>query len=575
MAIARLTVSPGDGFDPDVQKHVDLVMRKIEPEHGDGWSIQSYDPNSGKLTLARQGAVTQVSRADGGDEYTVTLERGTKPSDGDQVAARLESDPRHDGYVMTRFEPYLAEATLARLSTDARRCRGAVANAVRAKPWDVQVQERPDGGFDVELPPTYQPSKHNNALEEVATTIVGRPGWYLTTDPRAHRVSIIPGELPTFPATVTYPFDQLRSLTTDFTPFGVGLGKPGAAAATLAGIDWKASQFALIGGLPGGGKSVLINDIIEGWLAAGGELAIVTIPDKKSDFAWAKPFVRRNGWGCESELAALATLEMIYEEGKRRSKINESLHAEGWRSIPTDQRYTPILVVVDEVSGLLVTDKLPAGVPKDSPIVQRKIMSNLVKVSTEDCLRRIIAEQRAAGMHVLAASQVTNNNTGVGPSLKALIGNLMLQGARQTKTQRSQAFAAEDRVPTVPAHIADDADAARGVGTAELAGREPIVYKGFFAPTANLADALRTVREPTDVDPEPSAADIARFDPTGETGLDEERPPTRSRSRSTEGFGSSTPTHSELSGAARAAHDAALEQAQAERARRNAAAAAH
>ncbi|MEK6312002.1 MAG: hypothetical protein V4755_15000, partial [Curtobacterium sp.] len=328
-------------------------------------------------------------------------------------------------------------------------------------------------------------------------------------------------------------------------------------------------QFVLCGGLPGGGKSVFLNDIIAGWVAAGGELVILTIPDKKTDFAWVKPWVRPGGWGCESDLAALTALELAYEEGKRRAATNSGLGAEGWRSIPQEQRYKPILIVVDEVSGLLVTDKLPAGVPKDNPVVQRKIERNLICVSMEDCVRRIIAEQRASGQHAILSTQVTNNNTGVGPSLKALIGNSVLQGARQTKAQRAQAFAAEDRVPTVPDNIADDEDAARGVGTGELAGQAPGIYKTFYATPAELAEALARVVRPSGISPEPSPADIARFDPTREAELEQEAPP--SRGRSTAGFGGGNiPTHHDLSGAARAAHDAAVEAAQATRARRNA-----
>ncbi|MEK6312001.1 MAG: cell division protein FtsK, partial [Curtobacterium sp.] len=235
MPISRLTVTPGKGFDPNVQAHVDIVQRNIEPEHGTGWVVQDYDPASGKLTLTRQGAVTQVSRVDDVDEYKVSLERGTKPADGDRVAARLESDPRHEGYVMIRFEPYLAEATLARMSLPARRCRGAVANALRVKPWDVLVRDRPDGGFDVDLPGGYQPSKHDKALDEVAVSIVGRPGWYLSVDAREHRASIIPGELPTFPATLPYPEHLLGELTTDFTPFGQRLAAPGEDSAPTIG----------------------------------------------------------------------------------------------------------------------------------------------------------------------------------------------------------------------------------------------------------------------------------------------------------------------------------------------------
>ncbi|MDB6425868.1 cell division protein FtsK [Curtobacterium sp. 20TX0008] len=571
MAIERLTLEPGRGFDPTRDEHRTKVLEAIEPMHGTGWAVQSFDPTTGNLTLVRQAAVTEVLRDDSSDSYRVGLERGTKPADGEKVASRLESDPQHRGFVMTQFDPYLGTATLSRLSDPARRCRGAVSTALRVKPWEVQVADRPDGGFDVELPGSYQPSKHNASLEEVATAIIGRPGWYLRTDARAGSASIIPGELPTFPNTVAFPVPRLSTMTTEFSPFGVALPPPGEDTLSEVGIDWTAGQMAMVAGIQGGGKSVVINDVITDWKAAGGELVIVDIPDKKNDFTWIKPWVRPGGWGCESDLAALAALELCYEEGKRRARYNEEHGVLGWRDLGPGERYKPILIVVDELSGLIVTERLPAGVPKDNPVVQRKIMSNLVRVSIEDVLQRVMREQRAMGMHVLLASQVTNNNTGIGPSVKALINHVLLQGSNQTKTQRAQAFSSEDRVPLVPQHIAEDAGAARGVGCAELGGQASAVYKGYYAPVDALKSALEELRVPTTDSQEPSPADIARFDPTREDDLD--TPPPPSRGRSAAGTGGGTPNVRGLSGAAAAAHDAAVEEAAAQRARRNAEAA--
>jgi len=562
MAVELLTLSPGTGFDPTNPQHVGMVTEKIEPEHGTGWTLQSYDGATGKLTLRRQTAVNQVTRNAADDSFVVDLEYGTKPADGDKVAAQLESDPQHAGYVMVAFEPHLGEATLAKMTKDARRCRGAVANALRVKPWDVQVTDRADGGFEVVLPATYRPSQHDKALDEVATAIIGRPGWYVSVNAKEHTASIIPGELPTFPAMVPYPLGQLARVTTDRTPFGVALGNPGESVPRQLAIDWKGSQFALVAGTAGGGKSATINAIIAGWVSAGGELVIVDIPDKKNDYTWAKPWVRPGGWGCESDLAALATLELLYEEGKRRARINEQYGAAGWRNIPATERYKPILAIIDELSGLVVTEKIPSGVPKDNPVVQRKIMSNLVRVSIDDVIQRMVREQRAMGMHVLQSTQVTNNNTGVGPSVKALIGNIMLQGSSQTRTQRAQAFSAEDRVPQIPSNVAEDPNASVGVGCAELAGQEPSVYKGLFAMPDEYRSALQRLGLPTTANPEPSATDIARFDPTvEEPDLDGPAP----RSRPSRG----TPRVDGLSGAAAAAHDAAMEQAIFDREQRN------
>lgn len=537
MAIERMSLPVGKRFDHNNAGHVERAMKRIaDTGHGTGWVIQSFDPAEGLLTVSRRSALTTVTKAEGkSDSYRVELMRDIKPSDGAQIAAQLESDPQHAGYFMTRFEPFISEATMSKLTTDERRARAAAAVALGVKDWDVQISTRRGGGFDIGLPGSYVPSKHDGKLAEVAETIVGRPGWFVKTNPEKLTAEIIPADMPTFPETVGYPLAQLSTLTWDRTPFGVKLPAPGRNdRPDTALIDWTESQMALIAGLPGAGKSVLINAIIAGWLAAGGEIAVIDVPDKKSDFLWMKQWCRDGGWGCESDLGALAVLNLVYEEGKKRAALNEQHGVTGWRDLPASVRKPPILVIVDEVSGLIVTEKLPTGVPKDNPIVQAKLERNLVRVSIEDIITRMIAEQRAMGIHVLLSTQVTNNNTGVGPSTKAKIGQKILQGSNPSKTQRQQAFSVEDQVPPVPENVKASGAVARGTGSSELGGQEPFVHKTYFAPVSEYQRSLRALGTPVPGRPEPTAAEIARYDPTSEEGYEE--PPTRGKEAKV-GFG--------------------------------------
>lgn len=538
MAIERMQLPVGVKFDPQNGAHVSKAMEKIaEKGHGTGWEIQSFDTVNGILSLVRRSAMTKVTKSAGkSDSYRVELMRGIKPTDGEQIAAQLESDPAHAGYFMTRFEPFLSEATMARLTPSERRTRAAVAVALGVKPWDVLVADRRGGGFDLQLPSSYVPSRHLAKLTEVAETIVGRPGWFVKTNAERLTAEIIPAEMPTFPETVPYPIRSLSALTWDKTPFGVKLPEPGKNDdLDQAFIDWTESQMALIAGLPGAGKSVLINAIIAGWLAAGGEIVVVDVPDKKSDFLWMKQWCRVGGWGCESDLGALTALSLVYEEGRARAALNEQHGVTGWRDLSPAVRRPPILVVADELSGLIVTEKMPTGVPKDNPIVQAKLERNLVRVSIEDIITRMVAEQRAMGIHVLLSTQVTNNNTGVGPSTKAKIGQKVLQGANPSKTQRQQAFSVEDQVPGVPENVKASGAVARGTGSSELAGQEPFVHKTFFASVADYQRALTALGVPIPGHPEPTPTDIARFDPTAEDG-DYDEPPARLKENKA-GFG--------------------------------------
>ena len=266
---ARVTIRLPVGFDAD--RHAAALARLIADRHGAGFEVVSIDPVAGTAYATRHVAITEVSAdRDSGASFEVRLARGTRPADGDRLAAKLaEQNP---GFEMTVFEPFLGRATLSRLDGATSRCRAAVAVALGVKPWAVRARPRPGGGFDLELPGGYSPSRHDRKLGEVATTVVGGDGWFVDVDPRALTASIIPGQPPTFPAVIPYPLDQLGKSDTSWLPLGRALPRPGHAAGEEVAIDWSAQSFALLAGMPGSGKTNLLNGAIAGSLAAGAEL---------------------------------------------------------------------------------------------------------------------------------------------------------------------------------------------------------------------------------------------------------------------------------------------------------------
>src|SRR5699024_1599495 len=177
------------GFDPHNDAHVTAVETKVSEAAGAGFRVVGFDPGSQQVTLERSRAVTEVAVEEGTTRLIASLRTGAKPSDGDREATRLEN--QHPGYTMTRFEPHLNQAVLEQLDGDVVRCRGAVANALSVKPWEVQAAARTDGGFVLDLPRSYMPSKHDDKLTEVAEGVVGAPGWYVDIDPKALRAQII------------------------------------------------------------------------------------------------------------------------------------------------------------------------------------------------------------------------------------------------------------------------------------------------------------------------------------------------------------------------------------------------
>lgn len=526
-------------FDKD--RHLGSVVATVRAKVGAEWTLSSLDEDAKVMVFRRHVAETTVTAAakTGNDakapeSFQVSLSvADAKPTMGEKVAATLQDT--YPGFYLTDFDPHLARATLTKLDDDTARCRGAVATALGVKPWDVQAAPRPGGGYLLGLPKSYMPSKHDEKLDEVATSVVGRFGWYVAADANKLTAQIIPSDPPTFPEMLSA--DLARLGTNNMcTPFGLKLPKPGEDAHEVAEIDWKAQAFALVSGLPGSGKTVTLNQIIADHLAAGGLLNVVDERQKSLDFAWAKSFVVAGGWGCNGLREAVTTLSMMYAEGERRAAWMAERGYVNWLDIPEGERFKPMLAIVDEVSALLVTEKLPAGVDKSLPEVQEIIEENRLKFKLQRRIAKIIAEQRFVGMRMVLSTQISNANTGLPPSMKGLIGHKLLQGTNPSKTQRTQAFNVESTVPVVPENLRGGGVVSKGVGAAELEAQAPFVYKSYFASTQALADELRRRGVPATSRPEPTQAEMDEYCPVSEEDLDDEGPAFDPRRGGTETF---------------------------------------
>lgn len=518
-SIERVEIALPQGFDP--VKHQAALMKLIASQYGQGFELDSIDPASGTASASRQVAITEVTKGAASDSFEVRLARGTKPTDGDKQSVKLED--QYTGYYMTKFEPFLGKATLSRLSDDEARCRGAVAVAMGVKQWDVQVKARVDGGFDLELPRTYQPSKHDSKLDEVATQVVGREGWYVSANAQKLVASIIPSEPPTFPEGIAFPMKRLGKGDLDRIPFGRVLPAPGEESGPEIVLDWTASAWALVAGTPGSGKTVALSAIIADALSNGSELVVIDEMSKAVDFEWCKPFCRPGGWGCDSIEAGVAALGLVREEGARRARRLKELGINNWLDMPRGERFTPLLVIVDEVSALVVPEPTPKGIPKDHPVFLETAEKNLAKAMLQSYMRKIIAELRFVGVRMVLSTQATNANTGVDPAMRTLIGHKVLQGVNPSKAARTQIFADESAVPTVPENVKAGGARARGVGVATLEGQAPYVYKTYFATTGDYQKALDRLGVRRIEHPEPTASQIDKFLPSLDDGKDDSR----------------------------------------------------
>lgn len=520
MAIERIQVPVGEQFDPKNQQAIDAVLRRLaETDYGTGWEIQSFDPTTGMLTLTRGALLMQVHSADRSESVKsrrVELGPDTRPTDGEKVAAKLESDPAHAGFYMTRFDPYLREATLTKMSRDEVRARAASAVALGVKPWEVLVTTRKGGGFHLVLPTTYVPSKHDDKMAEVAESVVGRFGWYFQANPAELTAEIVPSAPPLFPKAAPYPMGLLPHPvpgTIAPLPIGLALSERGDEPNRTAFLDFAQGPHLQLGGISGSGKSVTLNTIIAGALAAGAELVILDVPQKAVDFDKWRPFVRRGGWGATSFEENAVTLQELYNEGKQRAETFKRYGAKKLSDLPEDLQRTmpPVLIVVDEYTGLLAKATVPRSLPLDHPLRIEADTKNLAIDLLSSYVDKIGAEMRFVGFQMVISTQVASTSTGIGTALRTNLTNKMLLGARATDGNRKLIFRDSASVPEVPDHIKEDGDVGKGVGAAELEGQRPFVLKGFFATEETLITEL--IRRGLRPHPDMQLDSITRPDP--------------------------------------------------------------
>lgn len=520
---ARVKVKVPTGFDPD--KHLDAMLARIIEQKGEGFTVQSYDPDTGILTAVRESQIATF--VESGDSIHVELPAGTTEAQGPSVAKAYEN--LKEGWKIIDFRPYAKPgfAVMRKMTGEEIRVREAIAQVMRVArtPWLVQVAARNDGGYDIQVPPSYSPGAHDEKLLEVAETAAGEPGWYVRLDPKTLRGSILPGELPTFPKAIPYPFKQkvpaFKPGDTSWAriPLGRALGRPGEEEGPEFCLNLKSASHTLLQGLPMSGKSVNINAILYWWLSMGGELAIIDTPDKAVDFEWVKPFVRDGGWGPESYAEMVATCGMVYDEGKRRARVLKSRGINNWFDLKDDPTFRPILLVADEYTGLMTEERVPKSLGRDHPMRVEAEETNGFKDMVGTYIQKIALEMRFVGVHVLVSTQLGNTKTGVSTALKAASGNRLLMGPNASDNQRANAFSAPDSVAEVPENVRSTEGVSKGVGVTETEGQPSVVFKGYFAPVDEFKRRLesntslrRTQR------PEPDRREVAQY--TGADDLD-------------------------------------------------------
>jgi hypothetical protein len=517
MATEKITFKLPLGFNP--QTHLKALEALITERHGDGFDIDFIDPEAGVATASRHVAITSVSHTtERSSLREVRLPKETKMADGEKVAAKMADE--YPDYAMIKFDPHLKRATLALMDATTRRARDAVSVALGVKPWDVGITPRPDGGYDLELPRTYVPSKHDGKLDEVAVAVVGREGWYVEANAQTLRASIIPANPPTFTPTVDYPFRGgngklvLDDNAWARVPLGITLAKVGDESGHELLVDFSTTPHGLFSGTTGSGKGFALMALLSGALSNGFEVAIADGVKGGVDYVDFQPYVRTSGWGDDLN-SACCVIAMVYEEGVRRKHLIKSNNVQKWTQLPAKESVRPILLVVDELTSLISPEAMPKGVSKDNPLVTEIALRNLIKATILNNIGKIARELRFAGISLVCATQVASTVTGIPTELRTNLGAKMLLGVGPTDNNRRLALNDPDAVPDVPKNIKTSSDgASKGVAVFEFEGQESGVSKTYYATPTQYAKWLDSLGVEKTKFPRPSSAEIASYTPS-------------------------------------------------------------
>lgn len=539
-------------FDPDVHDTAKIEQQLAE-KHGGTWVIDSLD--LGKRTASlRQVVSVDTVLDESSSTKRVNLAQGRKASDGPEVAQRMAD--LHPGYVMTQFEPLKGYAILSKLDPETIRARDAIATALGAKPWDIHIEKAKNGGYDFTLPSNYIPSRHDKLLSEVAQTAIGEPGWWVKTDATTLKAAVRPGAKATLPVSVPYPTLQRRKFTLReqmSLPIGVTMEYGSQKSRELC-LDLYDNAGVLVSGTPGSGKSVTINALIAGALERGWLVGIGDVPHKEGDFRWVKDYVHPNWYGPYSKDETLTVAEMVYAVRDERKRLLDQYYVDKWNDLPDEVRPAPILLVVDELTGLFSIDKLPTGIPKDSTTYRTALQENLITSQLKLTIQRIALELRFVGVRLLLATQQAQGNTGISVPLKMAVPNRILLGAKADKRARGHAFQDPDNAAEIPANIRDDTQMSRGAGVAEIEGVASVVFKSYYGSSENYRDQLAALGIPKTDDPRPTVEQMDKYLPLIDD--DEDKGSSRPKSRlETDYRPDVSATEPRLRGAAKAAHN--------------------
>lgn len=389
--------------------------------------------------------------------------------------------------------------------------RAKITRALRCTEHEVALGCTDDGQHVVvtEHPPiTGDSDRQRGVWLDIARRVIGHEGWTVSVDPGRGVVELHAGERIALPPRASVdPADWLRGGDQWQLPFGVdGRGR------TVA-WDLTRAPHSLIAGLTGSGKTITLYAIASAALARGFDLAICEVSKTGADFDELRPFVGDGLWGCDSKHAASIVVQQVYSlKDQRMTTLRQAGYkklADLDRSQQAELRIRPILLLIDEAAALLAAPPPLKGLPKDHPVAIANSQEQVEVALGGDAIRRISAELRAVGVHLLFATQ-TFEAALMAPAgggvLRANLPLRVLMG-RASATQIGQALmrpqAAETAYVLAHGQAAADDDSAPDLYSQPSPGRGLVetdsstaAFQGVYAPESTWIEALRQVGVP-------------------------------------------------------------------------------
>lgn len=391
--------------------------------------------------------------------------------------------------------------------------RDRIARALRCEPHDVELGISQDGQHVVVVQyPT--PSGDHDRLRhvwlEIARRVVGHDGWTVSIDQARGIVEMHAGERVQLPASARVePATWLDPAATSQweLPFGIdGRGRT---------VTWNLTRapHSLISGLTGSGKTITLYAIATAAVARGFELAVVEVSKTGADFDELRPFVGEGLWGCDNKHAASTVIQRVYAMKDSRMA---TLREHGYKKLADVARdeqerlgIRPLMLLIDEAAALLAAPPSLTGLPKDHPVAIANAEEQVDVALGGDAIRRISAELRAVGVHLVFATQnfeAALMKPAGGGTLRANLPFRALMG-RASTTQIGQALvrpqAAEAAYIVAHGQAAADDDLAPDLYSQPSPGRGIVEtdsstggFQGVFAPEGEWIDALRALGVP-------------------------------------------------------------------------------